>query len=122
MEACGIRDNFDEFKGLNATVLGVSFDSVASHKAFIAKYNLPFVLLADTDKSVAKLYGVATMTAKWPAAYVRHQQGRQDRVRGSESEPRDACRGITHGPEQFDAVGRFLRRTPHLLEVVAGQG
>ncbi|MGO9246835.1 MAG: peroxiredoxin [Verrucomicrobiia bacterium] len=58
-EACGLRDTFDEFKGLNATILGVSFDSVASHKAFIAKYNLPFVLLADTDKSVAKLYGVA---------------------------------------------------------------
>ena len=58
-EACGIRDTFDEFKGLNATVLGVSFDSVASHKDFIAKYQLPFVLLADTDKSVAKLYGVA---------------------------------------------------------------
>jgi peroxiredoxin Q/BCP len=58
-EACGIRDTFDEFKGLNATVFGVSFDSVDSHKNFIAKYNLPFVLLADTDKSVAKLYGVA---------------------------------------------------------------
>jgi peroxiredoxin Q/BCP len=64
MEACSIRDNFDAFKGLNATVLGVSFDSVASHKAFIAKYNLPFVLLADTDKSVAKLYGVADETSK----------------------------------------------------------
>jgi peroxiredoxin Q/BCP len=58
-EACGIRDTFDEFKGLNATVLGVSFDSVESHKAFIAKYKLPFVLLADTDKKVAKTYGVA---------------------------------------------------------------
>jgi peroxiredoxin Q/BCP len=58
-EACGFRDTFDEFKGLNATILGVSFDSVDSHKAFIAKYNLPFILLADTDKSVAKLYGVA---------------------------------------------------------------
>src|ERR1039458_7927797 len=39
-EACGIRDTFDEFKGLDATVLGVSFDSVESHKAFIAKYKL----------------------------------------------------------------------------------
>ncbi len=58
-EACGIRDTFDEFKGLNATVFGVSFDSVASHKNFITKYQLPFVLLADTDKSVARLYGVA---------------------------------------------------------------
>src|SRR6266436_4227064 len=58
-EACGIRDTMDEFKGLDAIVLGVSFDSVESHKAFIAKYNLPFVLLADTDKKVAKAYGVA---------------------------------------------------------------
>lgn len=64
IEACSIRDTFDEFKGLNATILGVSFDSVASHKAFIAKYNLPFVLLADTDKSVAKLYGAANDDSK----------------------------------------------------------
>ena len=63
-EACGIRDTMSEFKGLDATVLGVSFDSVESHKAFIAKYNLPFVLLADTDKSVAKAYGVATDESK----------------------------------------------------------
>lgn len=59
-EACGIRDTFDEFKGLNAIVFGVSFDSVESHKKFIGKYRLPFVLLADTDKKVAKTYGVAT--------------------------------------------------------------
>ena len=58
-EACGIRDTFGEFKGLDATVFGVSFDSVESHKNFIAKYKLPFVLLADTDKKVAKTYGVA---------------------------------------------------------------
>jgi len=59
-EACGIRDSFDEFKGLNAIVFGVSFDSVDSHKKFIEKYKLPFVLLADTDKKVAKMYGAAT--------------------------------------------------------------
>ena len=63
-EACGIRDTMGEFKGLDATVLGVSFDSVESHKAFIAKYKLPFVLLADTDKKVAKAYGVADDNSK----------------------------------------------------------
>ena len=63
-EACGIRDTFDEFKGLDATVFGASFDSVESHKAFIAKYNLPFVLLADTDKKVATTYGVADENSK----------------------------------------------------------
>jgi peroxiredoxin Q/BCP len=59
-EACGIRDTFDEFRGLKAIVWGVSFDSVESHKRFIEKHRLPFLLLADTDKKVAKAYGVAT--------------------------------------------------------------
>ena len=59
-QACAIRDDFPAFKGLNVTVLGVSFDSVASHKDFIKKFNLPFLLLADTDKAIAKAYGVAT--------------------------------------------------------------
>ncbi len=63
-EACGIRDNITELKGLNAIVFCVSFDSVESHKKFIEKYNLPFVLLADTDKSVAKAYGIATDESK----------------------------------------------------------
>lgn len=58
-EACGLRDSITDLKGLNAIVLGVSFDSVESHKKFIEKYNLPFVLLADTNKAVAKAYGIA---------------------------------------------------------------
>jgi peroxiredoxin Q/BCP len=58
-EACGLRDSIADLKGLNAIVLGVSFDSVESHKKFIEKYNLPFVLLADTDRAVAKAYGIA---------------------------------------------------------------
>jgi len=58
-EACSIRDGFEAFKGLNVTVFGVSFDSVESHKKFIAKYKLPFVLLADTDKKITTAYGVA---------------------------------------------------------------
>jgi peroxiredoxin Q/BCP len=66
-EACGIRDTFDEFKGLNAIVFGVSFDSVESHKKFIEKYKLPFVLLADTDKKVAKEYGVASDSSAYAA-------------------------------------------------------
>ena len=63
-EACGIRDTFTEFKGLDATVFGVSFDSVESHKNFIAKYKLPFVLLADTDKKITMAYGVADENSK----------------------------------------------------------
>jgi len=56
-EACSIRDNINNFKQLDVKVFGISADDEASHKKFIAKYNLPFSLLADTKKEVAKLYG-----------------------------------------------------------------
>lgn len=57
-EACSLADNFPAFEKLNAKVLGVSTDSVESHKKFAEKYKLPFTLLADTEKKVVKLYGV----------------------------------------------------------------
>lgn len=57
-EACMIRDSFPDFQKLNIKVLGVSTDSVTSHKKFADKYRLPFTLLADTDKKVVNLYGV----------------------------------------------------------------
>lgn len=66
-EACGIRDTITDLKGLDAIVFGVSFDSVESHKKFIEKYKLPFVLLADTDKKLAKAYGVADDNSAYAA-------------------------------------------------------
>ena len=56
-EACGIRDSFAAFRHLKATVFGISYDSIESHKKFIEKYKLPFVLLSDSDHAIAKLYG-----------------------------------------------------------------
>jgi peroxiredoxin Q/BCP len=57
-EACVIRDNFPDFRKLNIIVLGISVDSVESHKKFAQKYNLPFTLLSDEKKEVVKKYGV----------------------------------------------------------------
>ncbi len=57
-EACIIRDNWKEFEKSGITVIGVSGDSVESHKKFTAKYDLPFILLADTDQEVMNTYGV----------------------------------------------------------------
>lgn len=57
-EACAIRDSFPNFGKLDAVVFGISPDSVAKHKKFAEKYSLPFTLLADEDKAVAKAYGV----------------------------------------------------------------
>ena len=57
-EACEFRDAFPEFEKLNAVVLGVSPDSVESHRKFKEKHNLPFKLLSDTEKKVLEKYGV----------------------------------------------------------------
>ncbi len=57
-EACAFRDNFEKFKEINVEVLGVSVDDKKKHKKFAEKYNLPFRLLADTEKKIVQDYGV----------------------------------------------------------------
>ena len=57
-EACDLRDNFERFKANNYDILGVSADSAKAQAKFIEKYNLPFSLLADEDKSVIEAFGV----------------------------------------------------------------
>lgn len=57
-QACGLRDEWSAFRAAGAEVLGVSPDDVASHRAFAAKYDLPFTLLSDPDHEVAEAYGV----------------------------------------------------------------
>lgn len=55
-EACNLRDNYDEFLKKGYAVVGVSADSKESHRKFADKYNLPFPLIADTDKKILKSY------------------------------------------------------------------
>ncbi len=57
-QACAIRDEFPEFAKLNCVVFGISTDGEKSHKKFEEKFALPFTLLADIEKEVAKAYGV----------------------------------------------------------------
>jgi peroxiredoxin Q/BCP len=57
-EACGFRDGFGAFKKRGAVVLGVSRDTVKAHDKFVAKFKLPFTLVADVDKQIATAYGV----------------------------------------------------------------
>lgn len=57
-ESCDFRDSMAPIKKAGAVVLGVSFDGQASHQKFIKKFSLPFTLLSDEDKVVAKAYGV----------------------------------------------------------------
>ena len=57
-EACDLRDNFDRFKANNYALLGVSADSSKAQLKFKEKYEFPFPLLADEDKSVIEAFGV----------------------------------------------------------------
>lgn len=57
-EACSLRDGHSQLESAGYEVLGVSPDGVAKHARFKAKHGLPFRLLADTDLSVAKAFGV----------------------------------------------------------------
>ena len=56
-ESCNLRDNYDLMQKQGYVVLGVSTDSEKSHQKFIKKYNLPFPLISDVDKSVHGAYG-----------------------------------------------------------------
>jgi len=56
-EACSLRDNYEELLKKGFVVLGISPDSVASHGKFASKYELPFPLIADTEKKILTEYG-----------------------------------------------------------------
>ena len=57
-EACDFRDSFAAFKKRGVKVIGVSPDTEKSHKVFKEKYELPFTLIADSDKTICEAYGV----------------------------------------------------------------
>ncbi len=56
-ESCNLRDNYEKLQKQGYVVLGVSSDSEKSHQKFIDKHDLPFDLIADTDKSVHEAFG-----------------------------------------------------------------
>jgi len=57
-EACNLRDNYSDLRAKGYEVVGVSIDPVKSHDKFVKKYDLPFTLLADTEKKIVEDYGV----------------------------------------------------------------
>ncbi len=90
-QACGFRDLYPQFQEKGAVVLGVSKDTVASHKKFEEKFGLPFTLLSDPDFSVIKAYDVykETTTKKgnlsrglWRSTYLIDESGKIVRAEG----------------------------------------
>ncbi len=57
VQACDLRDNYDNLRSMGYQVLGVSADSAKSHQGFISKQSLPFSLIADTEKVLSEAFG-----------------------------------------------------------------
>jgi peroxiredoxin Q/BCP len=76
-EACGFRDSYDVFKEAGAEVVGISSDSVASHREFADHHSLPFLLLSDQGGAVRKQYGATGRFGLMPGrvTYVIDQGG-----------------------------------------------
>lgn len=69
-ESCDFRDKTEEFAAKDTVILGISTDSLASHEKFIKKYDLPFLLLSDTEADVCKLYGVYRLKKNFGKEYM----------------------------------------------------
>lgn len=103
VQACGIRDRWPDFSARDATLFGVSVDSLASHQAFIDKYGLPFPLLSDESGKLVRDYGVAVE---------RERDGRV--ILGAERST------FIIGPEgKIEAVFRKVRPEEHADQVLA---
>jgi peroxiredoxin Q/BCP len=89
-EACAFRDNYDELTKLGAEVLGVSAQSVESHKSFADHYGLPFILLSDEDNKVRKLYGVPSSLGLIPGrvTYIIDKKGVVRHIFNSQTQTR----------------------------------
>lgn len=88
VEACNLRDAYQDLKGKGYELLGVSPDSEKKHQNFIAKHNLPFPLLADTNREVIEAYGVwgpkkfmgKTSDALYRTTFVIDEKGKIEQV------------------------------------------
>ena len=75
-EACNFRDNFDNYKSKGIEVIGVSVDSESSHKKFVEKYDVPFVLAADTSKEISKKYNVLGIGTAKRVTFIINKEGK----------------------------------------------
>ncbi len=74
-EACGFRDNWEKILSMDASVVGVSAQSVESHKEFKKKHSLPFPLVSDQDGEIRKLYGATGFLIPPRVTFVIDKEG-----------------------------------------------
>ena len=95
---CSYRDRAGDFAALNATVVGISSQDVASHEDFVAKHSLNVPLLADVDKDVAHKYGAVNALGVKRAVIVIDEQGivrhRHDHLLGLDYQSVDQLKAV----------------------------
>ena len=74
-EACGFRDSWEKILSMDATVIGVSSQSVESHKEFKRKHTLPFPLVSDPDNAIRKMYGATGFLIPPRVTFIIDKQG-----------------------------------------------
>ena len=105
-QACGLRDRMGDLKKDNVIVVGVSFDSSESHQKFIAKHNLNFTLLADTDGKITDAYGVRREAGKNMARRASFLIGLDGKI----AHVTDTPSAATHLTEMKEAVGKLAKK------------
>jgi thioredoxin-dependent peroxiredoxin len=105
-QACGLRDRMGELKKEQVKVVGVSFDSSESHQKFIAKHNLNFPLLADTEGKIADAYGVRREPGKNMARRASFLIGRDGRI----AHVTDVPSADVHLTQMKDAVAKLEKK------------
>lgn len=99
-EACGLRDRMGDLKTNNVEVIGVSHDSVESHKKFVDEYKLNFTLIADPDSEIIKAYDV-----KMPAMSMSKRVSFLIGLDGKIIHVTDAMNPQTHFDEMKEVIG-----------------
>jgi peroxiredoxin Q/BCP len=111
-EAGAFRDSYPTFAELGAEVVGISSDSVDSHKGFASECGLPFRILSDTDGEVRRRYGVSSSMGIIPGrvTYVVDKGGIVRYVFSSQ------LRATRHVKEALEAIGRMGEALPNAKE------
>ena len=111
VEACGFRDSYDVFTEAGARVVGISSDSVESHRAFATDCSLPFKILSDADGEVRKRYGVPSSMGFLPGR-VTYVIDRGGVVRYIFSSQLHATRHAQEALESLRAIGKEAEQKP----------
>jgi peroxiredoxin Q/BCP len=104
-EACAFRDDYEQFGGLDAEVVGISSDSVESHRRFAENHDLPFTLLSDEGGKVRELYGVPNTLGLLPGR-VTYVIDREGMVRHVFSSQLAASRHVEEALRALRAIGK----------------